>query len=776
MDINEIFETMDYGTAPESADESNAWLDKNNRIFGHFIDGEFVSGTDHFETINPATGKSLARVSQASSADVDNAIAAANHAFKDWSKSSGFERAKVLYALARNIQKHARLFSVLETLDNGKPIRESRDIDIPLVHRHFYYNAGMAQLMSKELPNREAIGVCGQIIPWNFPMLMLAWKIAPALAMGNTVVLKPAETTSLTALLFAEICAQSGVPKGVVNIVTGDGDVGDMIVRHKDVHKIAFTGSTDVGRKIRQATAGSGKSLTLELGGKSPFIVFDDADLDSAVEGVVDAIWFNQGQVCCAGSRLLVQAGVADKFHSKLVNRMKKLRIGDPLDKSIDMGAINSRAQLDRIKSMLSSCDPSKIMTAETTMPDDGYYHPPTLIRDMETSDTLMQEEIFGPVLVSTTFRTPSEAVSLANNTRYGLAASVWSENINLALGTAPKLKAGIVWVNGTNFFDAAAGFGGTKESGFGREGGWEGLVAYTQSKKIHEEAETSSADATNINRSISINRTYKNYVGGKQSRPDGGYTKQIADPSNATTYDIPISNRKDLRNAVEAASNAIGWSSSSGHLRSQILYYFAENLSARADQFAALIDTFEPRGMSGVDEVQATLETIFEFAAWSDKFDGDVRNVPIRGLALSLNEPVGTIAAFAPESQALLGLVRVIATNIAVGNRVIVFPSEVNPVIAGELIQVIETSDIPAGVVNILFADHSDIAKHTAMHMDIDAVWCAETAAISSMIEEHSATNLKRTWTQVNDATEIREFLDHAVEKKTVWIPWGEG
>jgi len=440
------------------------------------------------------------------------------------------------------------------------------------------------------------------------------------------------------------------------------------------------------------------------------------------------------------------------------------------------MGAINSQAQLDRIKSMLSSCDPSKITSAETTMPDGGYYHPPTLIRDVETSDTLMQEEIFGPVLVSTTFRIPSEAVSLANNTRYGLAASVWSENINLALGMAPKLKAGVVWINGTNFFDAAAGFGGTKESGFGREGGWDGLMAYTRSKKIHKKVETSLADATHTGRDISINRTYKNYVGGKQSRPDGGYTKQISDPSNATTYDIPISNRKDLRNAVEAANKASGWSSSTGHLRSQILYYFAENLSARADEFAALIDTFQPRGMSGADEVQATLETIFECAAWSDKFDGDVRNVPIRGLALSLNEAVGTIAAFAPADHALLGLVRMIAATIAVGNRVIVFPSEINPVIAGELIQVIETSDIPAGAVNILFADHSDVAKHTAMHMDIDAVWCAETAAISSIIEEHSATNLKRTWTQVNLATEIREFLDQAIEKKTVWIPWGEG
>ena len=340
----------------------------------------------------------------------------------------------------------------------------------------------------------------------------------------------------------------------------------------------------------------------------------------------------------------------------------------------------------------------------------------------------------------------------------------------------APKLKAGVVWVNGTNFFDAAAGFGGTKESGFGREGGWEGLMAYTRPVNVPKEPTDYSTTETTINRAASINRTYKNYVGGKQSRPDGGYTKQIADPSNAATYDIPISNRKDLRNAVEAANKAIGWSSSTGHLRSQILYYFAENISARADEFAALIDTFQPRGMSGAKEVQATLETIFECAAWSDKFDGDVRNVPMRGLALSLNEPVGTIAAFAPADHALLGLVRVIATTIAVGNRVIVFPSEINPVIAGELIQVIETSDIPAGVVNILFADHSDVAKHTAMHMDIDAGWCEEIAAISSMVEEHSATNLKRTWTQVNAAMEIREFLDHAIEKKTVWIPWGEG
>lgn len=776
MDIMEIYETMDYGTAPESVKEAQEWLNRHDNKFGHFIDGQFAIGSDHYETINPATGEALAQIAQASTQNVDDAVAAANLAFQKWSKTSGFERAKILYALARNVQKNARLFAVLETMDNGKPIRESRDIDIPLVHRHFYYHAGMAQLKSKELPNRDPIGVCGQIIPWNFPLLMLAWKIAPALAMGNTVVLKPAETTSLTALLFAEVCIQSGVPNGVVNIVTGDGSVGEMIVNHDRVHKVAFTGSTEVGRKIRQATAGSGKSLTLELGGKSPFIVFDDADIDSAVEGVVDAIWFNQGQVCCAGSRLLVQAGVAQKFHAKLERRMSTLRVGDPLDKSIDMGAINSKAQLDRITAMVATCDQVKVTHIDPKLPVEGYFYPPTLIQNVEINDPLMQEEIFGPVLVSTTFRTPAEAIALANNTRYGLAASVWSENINLALGVAPKLKAGVIWINGTNFFDAAAGFGGMKESGFGREGGWEGLMAYTKPQPLKQDFISTSEKQSTKQLNASINRTFKNYVGGKQTRPDGGYTDQVTDPTGSTAFDIPISNRKDLRNAVEAANKAAGWSTSTGHLRSQILYYFAENLFARGDEFAALIDTFRTDGPSGATELQAALETIFECAAWSDKFDGDVRNVPMRGLALSLNEPIGTIAAFCSNDHALLGLVRTIAATIAVGNRVIVIPSEVNPAVAGELIQVLETSDVPAGVVNILFGSHTKLASHAAMHMDIDSVWCHESADNSVVIEKNSATNLKRTWTQLNHNTDIRELLEHAINKKTVWIPWGEG
>jgi aldehyde dehydrogenase (NAD+) len=336
MTVKDIFETMDYGTAPESTSEAMAWLAEHNAAFGHFIDGAFTTHSNGFASNNPATGEALAQISQAHQSDVDAAMKAARKAQPTWVKD-GHARAKVLYAIARLLQKHSRLFAVLETLDNGKPIRESRDLDVPLAQRHFYYHAGMAQLMHSELPDAEALGVCGQIIPWNFPLLMLAWKIAPALAMGNTVVLKPAEYTSLTALLFAQICQQAGVPKGVVNIVTGDAAVGEMIVA-ADVDKIAFTGSTQVGRIIREATAGTGKALTLELGGKSPYIIFDDADIDSAVEGLVDAIWFNQGQVCCAGSRLLVQEGIADDVYARLKTRMKALRVGNPLDKSIDVG------------------------------------------------------------------------------------------------------------------------------------------------------------------------------------------------------------------------------------------------------------------------------------------------------------------------------------------------------------------------------------------------------------------------------------------------------
>ncbi len=778
MNVRDIFETMEYGPAPEDAGEALAWIESHGGKFGQFIGGKFTKPNKLFPSKNPATGKLLAKVGQATQRDINAAVKAARAAQPDWAKDAK-ARVRVLYALARLVQKHARLFAVLETLDNGKPIRESRDIDIPLVARHFYYHAGMAQLMDEELTDRQALGVCGQIIPWNFPLLMLAWKIAPALAMGNTIVLKPAEYTSLTALLFADLSREAGVPPGVLNIVTGDGKVGEMIVGHEVIDKIAFTGSTEVGRIIRRATAGTGKSLTLELGGKSPYIVFDDADLDSAIEGLVDAIWFNQGQVCCAGSRLLVQEGIAEDFTRRLKARMDKLRVGDPLDKCIDVGAVVDPVQLKAIKGLVDASS-GDVYHAACEMPSKGCYYPPTIITGLSTADPLMQEEIFGPVLVSSTFRTPAEAVKLANNTRYGLAATVWTENVNLALDMAPKLAAGVVWVNATNLFDAAAGFGGVRESGFGREGGWEGLRAYTKPRDESPELKPVPAVAAPKDAVVEgIDRTAKLYVGGKQARPDGGYSRAVWSPKGKLLGHVGEANRKDVRNAVEAMNAAKGWSKTTGHLRAQILYFMAENLSARADEFAARIDAMTGK-RSGKAEVEQSLDRLFTWAAWADKYDGAAKGVPMRGVALAMNEPVGKIGAFAPDDASLLGLVSIIGAAMAMGNRITVVASEPYPLAATDFYQVLDTSDVPPGVVNILTGAHQDLAAQMAGHADVDAVWSFSSSDLSEVIEREAAINLKRTWVNYSEVrdwrvTDTAAFLDAATEVKTVWVPYGE-
>ena len=783
MNVSQIFESLDYGPAPESAGEALAWLDGHGRRFGQFIDGKWTAPGDTFESRNPATGEVLAEIGQATAAEVDAAVAAARKAQKGWAGKPGHERAKVLYALARLIQKQSRLFAVLETLDNGKPIRESRDIDVPLVARHFYYHAGMAQLQDAELGDREPLGVCGQIIPWNFPLLMLAWKIAPAIAMGNTVVLKPAEYTSLTALLFADLCREAGVPKGVVNIVTGDGAVGEMIVGHEGIDKIAFTGSTAVGRRIREATAGTGKSLTLELGGKSPYIVFDDADLDSAIEGLVDAIWFNQGQVCCAGSRLLVQEGIAEGFYARLRERMDGLRLGDPLDKCIDVGAVVDPVQLKTITEMVDGSG-GEVYHAAVPLPEEGCFYAPTLITGLSPADRLMQEEIFGPVLVGSTFRTPAEAVEMANNTRYGLAATVWTENVNLALDIAPKLVAGVVWVNATNLFDAAAGFGGMRESGFGREGGWEGLLAYTKPRGTTKPLKPIAAEAAPKDAEVSsLDRTAKLYVGGKQARPDGGYSQAVWSPRGKLLGHAGLANRKDVRNAVEAAAGAKGWGKTTGHARAQTLYYMAENLSARAGEFSdRLHDLTGVHGKTARIEVDATVQRLFTYAAWADKYDGAAKGVPLRGIALAMNEPVGVIGALAPDEMPLLGLISVIAPAMAMGNRIVAMASEPYPLAATDFYQVLETSDVPAGVVNILTGSHAELAPHLAGHMNLDAMWSFSSTDLSAVIEREAARNLKRSW--VNNGRsrdwqgpdgEGRGFLAAATEVKTIWVPYGE-
>ncbi len=772
MTIKEIFDTMDYGPAPESASEALRWLADRGGVAGHYINGKWGPIRDDFPSNNPATGEKLAGVTKGTAEEIETAVAAARKAQPAWAKS-GHKRARVLYAIARLMQKHSRLLAVMETLDNGKPIRESRDIDVPLAIRHFYHHAGFAQLMRTELPDREALGVCGQIIPWNFPLLMLAWKIAPALAMGNTVVLKPAEYTSLTAMIFAEICTEAGVPPGVVNIVTGDGETGAALV-NAEVDKIAFTGSTEVGRKIREATAGSGKALSLELGGKSPYIVFDDADMDSAVEGLVDAIWFNQGQVCCAGSRLLVQEGIADRFYAKLKARMDGLRIGDPLDKCIDVGAIVDPVQHAQISKMVDANTEGE--TYQTKAPE-GCFYPPTLITGLSPASTLMQEEIFGPVLAATTFRTPSEAVEIANNTRYGLAASVWSENINLALDIAPKLAAGIVWVNGTNMMDAAAGFGGVRESGFGREGGWEGLSGYTKPKGTTKPLKKIDPYTTEDGHPADpLDRTAKLYIGGKQARPDGGYSTPVYSPKGKLLGHVSTANRKDIRNAVEACNAAKGWSRTTGHLRAQILYYIAENLSARADEFATRINNMTG-GRAGADEVETSIRTLFTYAAWADKYDGQAHGVPIRGVALAMKEPVGTIGILCDDTKPLAGMIEAMAPAIAMGNRVIMGASEPFPLAATDFYQVLETSDLPAGVVNILTGSHTELAPTLAKHLDVDAVWSFSSSDVSATIEKASAGNLKRTWVNNGKALspDTHSYLQAATEVKNIWIPYGE-
>jgi aldehyde dehydrogenase (NAD+) len=799
VSVLEAYRTMTYGKAPEAADAATAWLARHGRRFGHFIGGRFVDpqGGDYFPSTDPATSRQLAEVAQGNEADVGAAVEAARAALAGWQALGGHGRARWLYAIARHLQKNSRLFAVLETLDNGKPIRETRDLDVPLAARHFYHHAGWAQLQAEELPGYSPVGVIGQIIPWNFPLLMLAWKIAPALAMGNTVVLKPAEFTPLTALLFADLCREIGLPAGVVNIVNGDGATGAHLVDHPGVDKIAFTGSTEVGRILRQRTAGTGKKLSLELGGKSPFLIFDDADLDGAVEGVVDAIWFNQGQVCCAGSRLLVHEGIFDKTVKKLKARMEKLRVGDPLDKAVDIGAIVAPVQLQRIESLVRKGveEGSQLWQPSWSCPKEGCFYPPTLFTNVAPASTLAQVEIFGPVLVAMSFRTPEEAVALANNTRYGLAASVWTENVNLALDIAPQLQAGVVWINCTNHFDAAAGFGGYRESGFGREGGREGLYEYVKADwQPLAGAEPDAAlpaapedgdEAPAANGGLPpVDRTAKLYIGGKQARPDGGYSYPVYGAGGRLVGEAGLANRKDVRDAVEAARKAEGWSKSTAHLRAQVLYFLAENLDARAREFAVrLAEQTGESAESAEREVAKSVERLFTWAAWADKYDGQVHATPFRNVTLAMNEPWGVLAIACPEANPLLGLVSLVGPALACGNRVIAVPSTRFPFSATDFYQVIDTSDVPGGALNLLTGNREELSKTLAQHDDVAAMWYFGSAAGSKMVEKESVGNLKATWVSHGKRRDFfddrqsqgREFLRHATQVKNIWVPYGE-
>ena len=800
--VREAFLNPAYGPAPESEALAMEWLDGGERTFGHYIGGRWTDGGDLHATRCPADGRLLARFAYGTTAEVDSAVRAAGEALGPWQEIGGHERARHLYRLARQIQKRSRLFAVVESLDNGKTIREARDLDIPLAARHFYHHAGWAQLAVTEFSGYEPVGVAGQIIPWNFPLLMLAWKVAPALAAGNTVVLKPAEYTPLSALLFAEVAAETGLPPGVLNIVMGDGATGAAIVRHAGIAKVAFTGSTEVGREIRRETAGTGKQLSLELGGKSPVVVFDTADLDAAVEGIVDGVWLNQGQVCCAGSRLLVQENVEEEMLARLRTRMESIRVGHPLDKSMDMGAVVDQSQMDRIRGFLDAgeADGAEIWQPSGEVPQDGFFLLPTLCTGAPVSSPIVTEEVFGPVLVSLTFRTPAEAVALANDTRYGLAASVWTEDLSLAMDVAPSVKAGTVWVNCTNRFDAASGFGGYRESGFGREGGKEGMWEYLKPVGRERAAGPAMAEQAGVRLAggasgdtmpggdrppgDAIDRTRKLWIGGRQRRPDGGYSLTQPGPDGLPWGEAPRGNRKDVRDAVEAAGKARGpWASTTAYLRAQILYFVAENLAARADEFAEAL-----RGAAGMTEgdaraeVDAAVQALFTFAAWADKHDGRVHSTPFRNVTFAMNEPVGTVAIRCAEAAPLAGVAGSVGAALCQGNVAVVVVPERFPLPALDLVQVLETSDVPPGVVNVLAGIHGEVVPTLAAHDDVDQLWDFVGDDLSGEAERLSAGNLKRAWVDreasvdwlrlSGDACEM--LLRKATRVKNIWVPYG--
>jgi len=809
--VAKIFENLEYGPAPESASIAHEWLQKHNATFGHFINGKWTQPENRqlLESTNPATGDVLASTVQGTNEDIDCAVSAARTAYNSWSNLSGHVRARHIYSIARHVQKHARLIAVVECMDNGKPLRETRDYDIPIVARHLYHHAGWAQLMDTEMAGWTSVGVVGGIVPWNFPLMLLVWKLCPALAMGNTVVLKPASHTRLSALLFADICAEAGLPPGVFNVVTGNGRFGSAIATHADVDKVAFTGSTEVGRILRRVTAGSGKKLSLELGGKSPVVVFDSADLDSVVEGIVMAIWFNQGQVCSAGSRLLVQENVQDKLLTKLKDRMCKLRVGNSLDKCIDMGAIITEAQKESIKKFVDDAVKDGAEIFQTPEVPAGCFYPPTLVTNVSTTSNIVVEEVFGPVLVVLPFRTAKEAIALANNTTYGLGASVWSENIGLAMEVANNIKAGSVWINNHNVFDAATGFGGYKESGYGRDGGKEGLYEYVKPKwQSKVRIDTSVFDLKSFGAAVSptvsnpntnapmlldnqsttprLDHTLKLYINGKQARPDSNYTRPLMDSKGQVIGEVGEANRKDVRNAVEAACKAQpGWRKRSGHNKAQIMYYIAENLELRRNELIDCLVTScgcSTREKAG-EEVDASVERLFHWAAYADKYGGNVQETQQYGAVLRLHEPVGVIGIVCPpDDSVLLSFVSLFAPAFVRGNTVVIVPSEKFPLPAISLYQVLETSDVPPGVINILTGSHDYLTKHLSEHRNVNAMWYFGSTEGSAFVEHASADSIKRVWVNYGTSRDWfdpvqgcgEEFLIKSVECKSLWIPMG--
>jgi len=826
----------EYDPAPESTA-----IGRLRDRYQMFVGGRFVDGRgDDVKTINPATEEPLASVSTASTSDIDDAVRAARAAYVGpWSRLTAVQRGTFLFRIARGIAERSRELAVIETLDNGKPIKESRDVDVPTASAHFFHHAGWADKLTHAGygPAVRPLGVAGQVIPWNFPLLMAAWKIAPALAAGNTVVIKPAETTPLSILVLAEIIADADLPPGVVNIVTGAGDIGATLVNHPGIDKVAFTGSTEVGKQIQASLAGTGRRLTLELGGKAANIIFDDAPIDQAVEGIVNGIFFNQGHVCCAGSRLLVQESVADEVIAKLQARIATLRVGDPMDKNTDVGAINSAGQLSTIRSLTAAGDDEGAIrwTSPCPLPDRGFFFAPTVFTNVSQSMRIAREEIFGPVLSVLTFRTPDEAITKANNTPYGLSAGVWTEKGSRILGMASALRAGVVWANTFNRFDPTAAFGGYKESGFGREGGRSGLAAYLDTDDepraidagkldptsadtlLAEAAESvlaelltepeSLAEAVALSRvvrrsaerresapatddpppagppqrsdRVAVTKTYKLFVGGAFPRSESGRTyPATGGVGGSIRANVAQGSRKDARDAVIAARKAFGtWSRATAYNRGQVLYRVAEMLEGRRSEFVDLLGG----GPANDRVVNAAIDRWVHYAGWTDKLASAFGSAnPVAGpfFSFSTPEPTGVVVAVAPPDDPLLGLISVLAPIITSGNSCVLLASHAAPLAAVTLAEVLATSDVPGGVVNILTGDPLEMAPHLAAHADVNALdLTGVSPAARAELERAAAGTVKRVYSpgpqdflRPPGTARLRAFL----EIKTVWHPTG--
>lgn len=729
MTVREILQTMAYGPIPESPEPALQWLEARGRSFGLFIGNRWIepTGGTSFETLNPATATPLARSSGASAGDVDAAVRAATEALEVWRATPGHVRARFLYALARQVHTHARLLTALETLDTGTPVRRTREVEIPLVVRHLLHSAGWAHLSERAFPHHEPVGVCGQILPWHFPLLSLARRVGPALAAGCTVVLKPAEFTPLGAVAFCELLQEVGLPPGVVNLVTGDAQVDEALIDHPGIHQVAFTGPPEVGRALRRRAAGTGKALELELGGPFCFAVFDDADLDSAVEGVVDAIG--------VGLHLVVQESVADRFLTKLRARVERLRTGDPLDHTTDLGPVVAPGQLERIRHLCEVAvrEGARMWQPSWEVPKEGFFFPPTLFTDVPPSATITRAEVLGPVLVATTFRTPQEAVELANTIGCGLVASVWSEDISTALDVARQIRTGTVWVNSTNLFDAT---------------GREAVRAYLRPAR-------------------------RLGVPVRAPCPEGAEGPAAPDP------------RPPVEAAVEAARRALpGWRATSGHTRAQILYDLAHSLQGRLGEVVRRVAGMTGDAQSARAEVEASIRRLFALAAWADQNDGWVcHGHPPRHLVAAVPEPVGVIGIVCPKEVPLLGFVTLTVAAIAAGNTAVVVLSDVHPGVA-DFVQVLGASGVPAGVINVVgysgvTGTPDPLARTLAQHNGLDAVWYFGSAEGARAVELACAGTPQRTWVSRGESwdwwnLDEEEAVRHATQVKVIWIPYG--